>query len=97
MGRILVMYHSNTDCTSQMAELIAQGARKIPGMVVRLRSCEEAVHDDVIWADGVACGTPCNLGGIAWRMKKWWDDFAADNWVSTAGSGSQLRPPMDPA
>lgn len=85
MGRILVMYHSNTDCTAQMAAIIAQGARKVPGMVVRLKSCDEAVHDDVLWADGVACGTPTNLGGIAWRMKKWWDDFAADNWGKCDG------------
>mmetsp|Transcript_33178 Transcript_33178/g.82573 ORF Transcript_33178/g.82573 Transcript_33178/m.82573 type:complete len:570 (+) Transcript_33178:81-1790(+) len=85
MGRILVLYHSNTDCTSDMAALVAQGARKIPGMVVRLRSCDEAVAEDVIWADGIACGTPTNLGGIAWRMKKWWDDFAAENWGKCDG------------
>ncbi|KAJ1636964.1 flavoprotein-like protein [Pavlovales sp. CCMP2436] len=68
-----------------MAALVAQGARKIPGMVVRLRSCDEAVAEDVIWADGIACGTPTNLGGIAWRMKKWWDDFAAENWGKCDG------------
>lgn len=85
MGRILVMYHSNTDCTAQMAALIAQGARKVPGMVVRLRSCDEAVAADVLWADGLAVGTPTNLGGIAWRMKKWWDDFAADHWSKIDG------------
>jgi len=85
MGRILVMYHSNTDCTAQMAQLIAEGARKIPGMVVRLRSCDEAAHADVIWADGLAVGTPTNLGGIAWRMKQWWDEFAADHWNKCDG------------
>lgn len=37
---------------------------------------QEATFDDLLWADGVACGTPCNLGCISWRMKKFWDDFS---------------------
>mmetsp|Transcript_10067 Transcript_10067/g.15248 ORF Transcript_10067/g.15248 Transcript_10067/m.15248 type:complete len:594 (+) Transcript_10067:70-1851(+) len=36
----------------------------------------EATFEDVLWADGIACGTPTNLGGISWRMKKFWDDFS---------------------
>jgi len=85
MGRILIMFHSNTDCTAQMAKHIADGARMIPGHEVRLKSCDEAEHADVLWADGIACGTPTNLGGVAWRMKKWWDEFAADNWGKCDG------------
>ena len=37
---------------------------------------EYATFDDLYWADGIACGTPTNLGGISWRMKKFWDDFS---------------------
>eukprot|EP00515_Schizochytrium_aggregatum_P020193 CAMPEP_0202118874 /NCGR_PEP_ID=MMETSP0965-20130614/43367_1 /ASSEMBLY_ACC=CAM_ASM_000507 /TAXON_ID=4773 /ORGANISM="Schizochytrium aggregatum, Strain ATCC28209" /LENGTH=852 /DNA_ID=CAMNT_0048688797 /DNA_START=56 /DNA_END=2618 /DNA_ORIENTATION=+ len=85
MGRILVLYHSITGCVEQMAELVAEGAREIPGMEVRLRSCDEATHEDVRWADGLAVGTPTNLGGIAWRMKQWWDEFAAENWNKVDG------------
>mmetsp|Transcript_18846 Transcript_18846/g.55252 ORF Transcript_18846/g.55252 Transcript_18846/m.55252 type:complete len:568 (+) Transcript_18846:105-1808(+) len=85
MGRILVMYHSNTDCTAQMAKHIADGARQISGHEVRLKSCDEAEHSDVLWCDAIACGTPTNLGGVAWRMKKWWDEFAADNWSTCDG------------
>ena len=39
----------------------------------------------MLWADGLAVGTPTNLGGISWRMKKFWDDWAADNWNKVDG------------
>jgi len=36
----------------------------------------EATFADVGWADGIACGTPTNLGCVSWRMKKFWDDLS---------------------
>uniref|UniRef100_A0A7S3K660 ABM domain-containing protein n=1 Tax=Aureoumbra lagunensis TaxID=44058 RepID=A0A7S3K660_9STRA len=36
----------------------------------------EATFEDVIWADGIACGSPTNLGCVSWRFKKFWDDFS---------------------
>ena len=41
-----------------------------------LQGDEFATFDDLYWADGIACGTPTNLGGISWRMKKFWDEFS---------------------
>lgn len=46
----------------------------------------EATFQDLVWADGIACGTPTNLGGISWRMKKFWDDFSqAGYWNAIDG------------
>jgi NAD(P)H dehydrogenase (quinone) len=46
----------------------------------------DASFDDMYWADGLACGSPCNLGCISWRMKKFWDDFSQiGGWGSTDG------------
>merc|ERR1712232_858147 len=73
-GKILVFYDSRTDCTKQMAELVAEGARSIPSNEVRIRSVDDCVADDVLWADGLAVGTPTNLGGVSWKMKRWWDE-----------------------
>lgn len=44
----------------------------------RTSKCEhiEATFSDLFWADGIACGTPTNLGSLSWRMKKFWDDFS---------------------
>ncbi|CAJ1954804.1 unnamed protein product [Cylindrotheca closterium] len=45
-----------------------------------------ATFNDVYWADGIACGTPTNLGGISYRMKQFWDEFSqAGGWGSTDG------------
>ena len=43
-----------------------------------------ATFNDIYWADGIACGTPTNLGGISYRMKQFWDEFSqAGGWGST--------------
>uniref|UniRef100_A0A7S4C2Z4 ABM domain-containing protein n=1 Tax=Chrysotila carterae TaxID=13221 RepID=A0A7S4C2Z4_CHRCT len=98
--RILVLFDSNSTSTQQMAELVAEGARQLNHMDVRIRcvpgpdnhwDCKDvrqayipANFGDVLWADGVACGSPTNLGCISWRMKKFWDD------MSQAGFWSRL-------
>jgi quinol monooxygenase YgiN len=46
----------------------------------------ECTFADVSWADGVACGTPTNLGCVSWRMKKFWDDFSQQGgWGTSDG------------
>mmetsp|Transcript_17382 Transcript_17382/g.32970 ORF Transcript_17382/g.32970 Transcript_17382/m.32970 type:complete len:626 (-) Transcript_17382:126-2003(-) len=35
-----------------------------------------ASFSDLYWADGVAVGSPTNLGCMSYRMKKFWDDFS---------------------
>ena len=45
-----------------------------------------ATFNDIYWADGIACGTPTNLGGISYRMKQFWDEFSqAGGWGTTDG------------
>ena len=69
MGKILIMYHSGTGHTKLMAEFIAEGARQIDSMDIRLKSVEEAQLDDLQWCDGIALGSPTNLGCVSWKMK----------------------------
>ena len=85
MGKILVLYDSLTNCTAKMAMMVADGCRKVGDHDVRLRSVAEASFEDVVWADGLAVGTPTNLGGISWQMKKFWDSFAANHWSKVDG------------
>ena len=75
MGKILVIYDSRTGNTAQMAAYVAEGAQAIDGMDVRLLSVDEATVDDVLWAEGIACGTPTYVGTVSWKMKKFWDDI----------------------
>ncbi|MCC6037840.1 MAG: flavodoxin domain-containing protein, partial [Armatimonadetes bacterium] len=56
MGKVLVLYDSATGNTKKMAELVAKGAAKVPGIEVRLKSIDEATPEDVLWCDGLAVG-----------------------------------------
>lgn len=80
MGRILVLYDSKSGNTAAMAQYVAEGAQKIPGMEVRSLLVDEATIDDALWADGIACGSPTYVGMASWRMKKYWDDISHPTW-----------------
>ena len=45
-----------------MAGLVAEGARSVPDIEVRLRKVEEATADDVLWCDGLALSSPTIMG-----------------------------------
>jgi NAD(P)H dehydrogenase (quinone) len=85
VGKILVLYHSDTGHTRTMAEQVAQGASTIAGMEVRLKSVDEATQDDVLWCDGVAAGSPTNLGLMSWPMKRFWDGVCKELWGKIDG------------
>jgi NAD(P)H dehydrogenase (quinone) len=85
MLHILVLYHSNTSRTQAMANLVAQGAKRIKQGEVRLRSIDEATTEDLVWCDALAVGTPTNLGSISWKMKKFWDEMSTELWGKIDG------------
>jgi NAD(P)H dehydrogenase (quinone) len=62
MGKVLVLFDSASGNTAKMAQLVAEGAASIPGVEVRLRQVEEATPEDVLWCDGLALGSPTNMG-----------------------------------
>ena len=64
---------------------VAEGARSLDGCEVRLLAIADAQRHDLLWMDGIALGSPTNLGGISWRMKKWWDDLSFDVWEQLDG------------
>lgn len=88
--KILVLYDSFTGNVEQMAELVAEGAREMAGVEVRLRKIEgagvlRALPEDVLWADGVAVGSPTNMGVLSWKMKRFWDDDMRPHWMKIDG------------
>jgi NAD(P)H dehydrogenase (quinone) len=85
MNKILVLYDSATGNTAKMAQLVAEGASSIDGIEVRVRSVDEATPDDVVWCDGLAVGSPTNMGLMSWKMKKFWDEAMAPQWMKTDG------------
>lgn len=73
MKTLLIVYHSLTGGTRQMAEAAARGASGEPDVAARLLTAPEAVGADLLAADGYIFATPENLAAMAGRMKDFFD------------------------
>ncbi len=85
MNRVLVLFDSLSGNTAKMAELVAEGARSVPDTEVRVKSVAEATAEDVLWCDGLALGSPTNMGILSWRMKRFWDEVMGPHWMKVDG------------
>ncbi|MCS7059764.1 MAG: flavodoxin domain-containing protein [Anaerolineae bacterium] len=85
MGKVLVLYDSRTGYTAKMAVHVAEGARTVAHTEVRVKSVDEAGQEDIVWADGLAVGSPTNLGVMSWKMKRFWDDLSDGIWGKVDG------------
>jgi multimeric flavodoxin WrbA len=73
MKTMLIVYHSMTGGTRQMADAAAAGARTEPELTVSLLRAAEAGPADVLAADGYLFATPENLGSMSGLMKDFFD------------------------
>ena len=78
MTRILIVYHSRTGNTKQMADAVFAGAKAIDGVEVILRKAVDATLDDLLTCDGLAVGTPENFGYMSGMIKDFFDRTYAD-------------------
>lgn len=69
---LLVVFHSMTGGTRQMAEAAARAA-EAEGAAVRLLEARDAGPDDLLAADAFIFATPENLAAIAGMMKDFFD------------------------
>lgn len=70
---LLIVYHSFTGGTQQMAQAARDGAAAEGGVQVRLLHAAEAGPADVLAADGYLFATPENLAAISGLMKDFFD------------------------
>lgn len=73
MKTLLIIYHTMTGGTEQMAEAAADAARMQSGVAVKLQRAAETGPDDVLAADGYLFATPENLAAISGLMKDFFD------------------------
>ena len=85
MSHILVLYDSKTGNTAKMAAFIGEGAASIPHTEVRVRPVDEASPEDLLWCDGLALGSPTNMGLMSWTMKRFWDETMGGHWMKLDG------------
>lgn len=73
MKTLLIVHHSMTGGTRQMAEAAAEAARGEEGLAVRMLKAPEAGPEDVLAADGYLFAAPENLAALAGAMKDFFD------------------------
>jgi multimeric flavodoxin WrbA len=70
---LLVVWHSLTGGSRQMAEAAAEGARGEPDVTLRLLNAQTAGPDDLLAVDGYLFVAPENLASMAGVMKDFFD------------------------
>jgi multimeric flavodoxin WrbA len=73
MKTMLIVFHSLTGGTRQMAEAAARSGAAQAGIRVRLLEASKAGAADVLHADGYIFATPENLAAMAGMMKDFFD------------------------
>ncbi|HUA24608.1 MAG TPA: NAD(P)H-dependent oxidoreductase [Steroidobacteraceae bacterium] len=73
MKSVLIVYHSTTGGTLQMAEAAAMGAKREAGVTVRLETAATADARALLDADGYLFACPENLAAMSGVMKDFFD------------------------
>ena len=74
MAKAIVVYHSRSGNTKEMAEIIAR-AMNDSGLPTECKSVEAVRADDLPDYDAVVLGSPCYYGQMAGAMKQLIDDL----------------------
>jgi multimeric flavodoxin WrbA len=73
MKKLLIVYHSMTGGTRQMAQAAADGAASEPEVRVNLLHASKAGAAEVLESDGFIFATPENLAAMSGMMKDFFD------------------------
>jgi len=83
--KVLIVYHSHTGNTEEMARAVAEGARSAAGTEVTLKKAFDATADDLLGCDAVAFGSPTNFAYISGGLKDFFDRTLIDCQDKTTG------------
>lgn len=73
MKTLLIVVHSHTGGTQQMAQAAARGAGAEPHVKIQLQQAGDTTPEDVLAADGYLFATPENLAAMSGIMKDFFD------------------------
>ncbi len=62
---ILIAYYSQDGHTEKLARAVADGARLSGSAVVKLKTVQETMNEDILWADAVIVGSPVHVANVA--------------------------------
>ncbi len=88
LKHLLVVFHSQTGRTEQLANAVIGGARAAASesVEVRVRRAKHADAEDLRWADALLLGTPENFGYMSGAIK----DFFDRTFYAVAGEKAAL-------
>ncbi len=84
MANILIIYDSQTGNTEEMAKYVYEGVSRYP-VDVRIKHVDDAKAEDVLWCDGLAVGSPTNIGLASWKIKRFFDVELLNHWGEIDG------------
>jgi len=73
--QVLVLYYSKGGNTRKVAERIAEGIESVSGAKALLKSTQEVKKEDFLDSAGVIAGSPVYFGGMAWDLKRVFDEY----------------------
>ena len=75
MKHLLIVFHSKTGNTRQLADAVIDGVSSddVGGVEVRVLRAADAGPEDLLWADGLLLGTPENFGYLSGALKDFLD------------------------
>jgi multimeric flavodoxin WrbA len=73
MKKLLIIYHSQSGNTEQLARQVLAGCKQEDNVESRLISAFDAGLNDLRWADGLLFGTPENFGTLSGALKDFFD------------------------
>ena len=96
-AKILIIYDSRDGMTKKVADVVAEGARRVSKVAVELKTADTVTAQDANTADGYAFGSPSHFGIMSGKVLTALTDLysARDNMVGkpvavfTTGAGDQ--------
>jgi NAD(P)H dehydrogenase (quinone) len=73
MVKVLIVYDSRTGNTEKMALAVAEGAKKVSGAKVVIKTADDAKNSDMLDADAILLGSPTYYGDMSGKMKEFVD------------------------
>jgi len=73
MKHMLIIYHSQTGNTRQLADAAQRGALNEQEIEVRLKTASNSDLEDLLWCDGLIVASPENFGYMAGAIKDFFD------------------------
>jgi NAD(P)H dehydrogenase (quinone) len=94
VAKMLVLYFTRTGNTKAMAEIVAEAAEK-EGADVTLKDVEDTKSEELLDYDAIVAGSPTYYGGMAGKMKDFFDASVAHHGKLTGKVGGAFSSSMN--